>query len=132
MARIPQNSPEIERLIRLGEASRARLSDAAATIRQRLDVPARIGRSLGSHPAQWLGGTLAVGFAATLLFRRTFPTARKRRSLPALAWALAITTLRPVVKAWLTVQLKEFLVSQLRAKLMSRSCFTHAGCSKHP
>lgn len=111
MAQKPAKSPEIERLIRLGEASRARLSDEFATLRQRFDVPARLRASLRGHPGTWLGGSLVAGLGASLLFRRK-PAAKRRKGLPGLlGWgaSLAFTALRPALKGWLIGRLKQQL-----------------------
>jgi len=124
MAQHAQNTPEIEHLIRLSAASRSRLSQEAAALRQRFDVPRRAVHSLRSHPFAWLGGSLATGLAASFLFRRkpapAPPAAKPHRGLHLVLGSLALTALRPTVKAWLTVQLKEFIAAHLHARAASR------------
>ncbi|MEI7908268.1 MAG: hypothetical protein WCK77_01400 [Verrucomicrobiota bacterium] len=115
MARDPQITPEIEQLIRLSAASRSCLSLEAAALRRRLDVPTRIVHSLRRHPAAWLGGSLATGLAASLLFRRKPAAAKPPRSLRRSLGRLALTAAGPLVKAWLTVQLKQFIAAQVLA-----------------
>jgi len=101
------------------------LSQEAAALRQRFDVPRRALHSLRSHPVAWLGGTLATGLAGTFLFRRKPapppPAAKPRRGLPLVLGSLALTALRPTVKAWLTIQLKQFLAAHLQARAASRT-----------
>jgi hypothetical protein len=133
MARYPQNSPEIQRLIGLGEASRAHLSRDVAILRQRLDVPTRLRHSITEHPAKWLGGSLAAGTAAVLLFRRKPPQVQKKhRGLRAIVFSLAITTIRPIIKTWLNGQLKQFLASQIRPNALLHPLFNDSRFSKLP
>ena len=132
MAQYPQNSPEIQRLIRLSEASRVCLSHHAAVLRQRLDVPARIRHSFASHPVKWLGSSLALGLAATLLLRRKAAPPRKRRGWRGALWALGLSTARPILKAWLTGQLQQFLLAQLRSNSLLRALANNPGIAKRP
>jgi hypothetical protein len=131
MARHPQNSPQIERLIRLSAASRSRLSHDAAALRHRLDGPARAWHSLRSHPVRWLGGSLATAFAATLLFRRKTASPSQHRGWRGLLGGLVLTALRPAVTTWVSVQLKQFIASQLhpQPQPLSRPLPAHPG---HP
>jgi len=106
MAQQPAKSPEIERLIRIGDASRARLSDEVALLRQRFDVPARLRASMRGHPGGWLGGSLAAGLGVSLLLRRK-PAAKKRKGWLGWGLSLGVAALRPAVKAWLANRLKQ-------------------------
>jgi hypothetical protein len=108
---------EIERLIRLGEAARACLEHEAVSLKQRLDVPARIRSSLKEHPAGWLLGSLASGLAASLLLRLKprRPEEKKHRGLPLTLLGLTLTAIRPMAKVWLTDQMKNYLTGQSRA-----------------
>jgi hypothetical protein len=108
---------EIERLIRLGEAARACLEHEAVSLKQRLDVPARIRSSLKEHPAGWLLGSLASGLAASLLLRLKprRPEEKKHRGLPLTLLDLTLTAIRPMAKVWLTDQVKNYLTGQSRA-----------------
>lgn len=57
-------------------ASRAEVTAAAADLRARFDLPARLRQSFRSHPAAWFGASLAAGLlAAGRLFRRRGPRA---------------------------------------------------------
>lgn len=132
MACNSQNSPEIERLIRLSEASRACLSREAAAFRQRCDVPSRIRQALCSHPSKWLGGSLATGLVATLLIRSKTATRKKHRGVRGFLFTLAIAAVRPIIKTWLTDQCKQFLVAQIRSHPLSRALPNKYGCSKFP
>jgi len=101
------------------------LSQEAVALRQRFDMPRRALHSLRSHPLAWLGGTLATGLAATFLFRRKPapppPAAKPRRGLHLVLGSLALTAIRPTVKAWLIVQLRQFLAAHLQARAASHS-----------
>lgn len=112
--KLPKNQ-EIERLIRLGEAARSCLGNEAVLLKQRLDVPTRIRGSLKSHPAAWLFGSLASGFAAGLLLFRRKPAAaaeKKHRGLALTLLGLTLTAVRPFAKVWLTDQVKNYFAGQ--------------------
>ena len=105
--------PEIERLIRLSAASRACLAREVVAVKQRLDFPARIRGSLKGHPSAWLFGSLASGFAGSLLFRRKTPvTGTKHRGLTMTLLGLALTAARPFAKVWLADQVKLYLIKR--------------------
>ena len=107
-----QANPEIQRLIRLSEASRSRLETEAHALTAKFDVPARIRGSLKEHPTGWLLGSLASGLAASLLFRGKKTAPQKRRSLPTALLGLTLTAVRPLAKVWLTNQVKNHLVGK--------------------
>lgn len=109
MDRQTLNHPEILKLIRLSDASRSRLESDAATLRHRLDVPARLLTSLKTHPSAWLLGSLGSGFAASLLFRRkpAMPE-KKHRGIKSALLGMAIAAARPLLKTWLTGQLRHW------------------------
>ena len=73
MDRKLSKSEQIERLIRLSETSRFRLREEAVSLKQRLDVPARVRSSLKGHPTSWMLGSLAAGLAASWMLRRPPP-----------------------------------------------------------
>lgn len=104
--------PEIARLIRQSEISRAYLGSEAVALRQRLDVPARIRGSLKEHPTGWLFGSVASGLAASLLFRRKPAAPKKPRGIPGVLLGLTLTAARPLVKVWLADQLKLWLAGK--------------------
>lgn len=106
--KLPEH-PEIERLIRQSEISRAYLGSEIVALRQRLDVPARIRGSLKEHPTGWLFGSVASGLAASLFFRRKPAPAKKPRGIPGVLLGLTLTAVRPLVKVWLGDQLKLWL-----------------------
>ena len=108
-------------MIRLSDASRSRLSQETLALRQRFDGPRRVLQSLRRHPVAWLGGSLATGLAATFLFRRKPSSPKPRRGWRGMLGSLALTAIRPAVKAWLTVQLKQFLAAQLAAHAATRT-----------
>jgi hypothetical protein len=120
MDRKLQQAPEIERLIRLGEAARSTLEVEAAALKQRFDVPARLKDSLKSHPTGWLVGSLASGLAASMLFSRRPPAREKKtRGLPLTLLGLSLTAVRPIAKIWLADQVKQYLAAP-RARPMTR------------
>jgi hypothetical protein len=107
--------PEILRLIRLSDASRACLSAEAAILRRRLDVPSRIRESLKKHPSAWLLGSLGSGLAASLLLRRKPATTHKNhRGIKSTLLGLAFTAASPLLKAWLLGQVKNRLSGLVR------------------
>lgn len=101
---------EIERLIRISDAARSCLSEEAHALKERLDVPARLRNSLKGHPTGWLFGSLASGFAASMLFRRK-PSSppKKPKGLPTVLLGLTLTAVRPLAKVWLTDQIKNYV-----------------------
>jgi hypothetical protein len=107
-------SPELARLVELSAASRARLGREVAVLRQRLDAPAKVVRSVRSHPLLWVGGALATGVASVwLLRRRPAAPARKPKSPGGLVVSLAMAAAKPAIKAWAIRQLKHLLTEQL-------------------
>ena len=104
--------PEILRLVRLGEVSRALLENEADKLRRKLDVPSRIRGSLKDHPSSWLFGSLATGLAASLLLRRSPAPVKKHRGFTATLMGLTLTAARPLAKVWLADQLKHWIASQ--------------------
>jgi hypothetical protein len=114
MVEIPGKSPEVTRLIELSAASRARLGREVAVLRQRLDAPAKVIRSVRTYPLRWVGGTLATGITSVWLLRRKpAATVRKARSPGGLMLSLAIAAAKPALKAWAIRQLKHTLTEQL-------------------
>ncbi|MBN8459982.1 MAG: hypothetical protein J0M04_19315 [Verrucomicrobia bacterium] len=115
MVEIPGHTPEIARLIEASDASRARLGREVAVLRQRLDAPAKVVRSVRAFPLRWVGGALATGVASVWLLRRKpAPTARRKSKGPAgLLLSLAIAAAKPALKSWATKQAKRLLIEQL-------------------
>jgi hypothetical protein len=112
---------EIQRLIELSRISRSCLGEEAGALKEKLDVRARIGGSLQRHPSSWLLGSLASGFAASLLFRgrsrrkalkKELKQARKqkRRGILGVLFGLILTVARPLAKVWLSGRLKQWTV----------------------
>jgi|694.fasta_scaffold16262_7 hypothetical protein len=106
---------EIERLIRMGDASRARLSVDLLELRHRLDVPTRIRTSLREHPSRWLGGSLIAGLGASLLFRRRAAPPKVAKGKLGWVLTLAVAAARPLVKSWLADRLKQQFSASLSA-----------------
>ena len=107
---------DIEQLIQISNRARNILGGEVVSLRQRLDVPARVRGSLKKHPMGWLGGSLVTGFFATSLFRRKpkpKPKETARKGLTGLLLTLAIAAIRPAVKIWLTGQLKQFVTAKI-------------------
>lgn len=100
---------EIDRLIALSAAARVRMSDEAAILRQRLDIPYRIRGSLKEHPSAWMVASLASGMAANFLFRRKPALPKKTRGLSAVLLGIGLNALRPMAKIWLSNQVKQWI-----------------------
>jgi hypothetical protein len=104
---------EIQRLIQLSESARACLANEASSLKQRMDVPARLRGALSKNPTGWLLGSLGSGLVASLMFRRKAPSlAKKNRSLSGALVGLTLTAVQPLAKVWLTDQVKGFLAKQ--------------------
>ena len=115
MVEIPGHTPEIARLIEASDTSRARLGREVSVLRQRLDAPAKVIRSIRSYPLRWVGGALATGVASVWLLRRKpAPAARRKPKGPGgLLLSLAIAAAKPAFKSWATKQAKRLLAEQL-------------------
>lgn len=121
MDRKLQQTQEIERLIRLGEAARSSLEVEAVSIRQRFDIPARLRDSLKSHPTGWLVGSLVSGLGASMLISRRPPAREKKsRGLPLTLLGLSLTAVRPIAKIWLTDQVKQYFSAPRAAPMTDR------------
>ncbi len=112
--------PEIQRLIDLSADARACLTNDLDALRQRLNVPARIRRSLKDRPATWVVGSIASGIAASFAFRRYPSSPPKPRANSQKLLGFAWTAARPLVKIWLMDQLKTWVAGQVVASPASR------------
>lgn len=132
MDRKTAEKSEVERLIRLSAAARSRLAIDAATLREKLDVPARIRHSLHDKPGMWLTGSIVSGLAASMLFRRKKSTRpEKSRGFAGTLLGLTLTTARPLLKIWLGDALRKWLTHRMSATLVSdRSAPTHSNTSQ--
>jgi hypothetical protein len=85
-----------------------------------IDLPSRIKASMSGSPAKWLGGSLAAGLAASLLFRpgqkkspaRPVAAKKERGFVPGLL-ALALSLSKPALKIYATKLLKDYLAHRL-------------------
>ena len=129
MADPTEKSKRLAELVKRSEASRLALSDAHAGLMHALDLPSRLKASMSGSPAKWLGGSLAAGLVASLLFRsrkknapsRLAATVKKERgSLLSLAFSLS----KPVLKIYATKLLKDYLARRLMAGEQGRPSAT--------
>lgn len=110
----PTQLQEIERLIQLAAVSRSCLSEETRAFKHRVNLPARFKESLRSNPTGWILGSTAIGLAASLLFRRRPKAApKKSHGLTNVLLGLTLTAVRPLVKLWLSGQLKNFVTARL-------------------
>lgn len=116
MADPSEKSKQLAELVKQGEASRLILTGAHARLRHTLETPSRIKSSITSAPAKWLGGSMVVGFAASMLFRsgkKKAPaqiiTTKKERGLVLGLVTLAFTLVKPAAKIYATKLLKDYL-----------------------
>ena len=128
MADPTEKSKRLAELVKRSEASRLTLSDAHAGLMHALDLPSRLKASMSGSPAKWLGGSLAVGLVASLLFRsrkknlpsRLATVKKERGSLLSLAFSLS----KPVLKIYATKLLKDYLARRLMAGEQGRPSAT--------
>ncbi len=135
MAKSTQQKAELERLIRISEASRLRLSDAHSAFKNRLNAPARLAGSLKAEPSKWIGGSLVAGFLASRLFgSKKKPSGRvkevkKQRNFLFGTLALAAAVAKPVARIYATNLVKDYLGkrfhSGIAARHMPRSISRH-------
>ena len=113
MDRKLQEHQEIARLIRQGDAARGFLTSEVVALKQKLDIPSKLRRSLKSHPTEWLLGSVASGFLGSMLLRRrgNHPVKKPRGLLPSLL-GLALTAARPLAKVWLADQVKNYFAGR--------------------
>lgn len=128
MASTNQNQA-IESLIRRSESARAELTGHIQTLKDRMNIPARLKASVSSRPVAWFGGSLAVGLLATKLFRRkSVPIpekAKSRKGLLGFACTAAIALAKPAIKTLLLAELrKRFLPPADATNRNSRSHFS--------
>lgn len=107
-------SEQIQRLVRESDTARGVIGSEIRNLKYKLDVPSRLKDSLRSHPSGWVGGSVVAGLAASLLFRKKskpLPVKEevKKKTLMGFFLTLGIAALRPLVKAWLTGQLKHYI-----------------------
>jgi hypothetical protein len=129
MADPTEKSKRLVELVKRSEASRLVLSDAHAGLMHALDLPSRLKASMSGSPAKWLGGSLAAGLVASLLFRsrknnapsRLATVKKERGSLLSLAFSLS----KPVLKIYATKLLKDYLARRLMAGEQDRPSATH-------
>ncbi|MDB6078402.1 MAG: hypothetical protein JWO82_2149 [Akkermansiaceae bacterium] len=85
--------------------------------RQRLDVPARIRRSVLTKPLAWLGGSAAGGLLISLILRgrRSRPQKEeKRRGIFGFLLGSAFTLARPALEAWAMKELRNRIAPATR------------------
>jgi hypothetical protein len=116
MAYQSEKSKKLAELVKQGEASRLILTGAHARLRHTLETPSRIKSSIKGAPAKWLGGSLVVGFATSLLFRSRKKKApaqvirvKKERGFVLGLLTLAFTLVKPAAKIYATKLLKDYL-----------------------
>jgi hypothetical protein len=114
MDRKLSKNQEIRRLIQQSDSARFCLEREAISLKQRLDVPARIRSSLSKNPTGWFLGSIGSGLAASMLFRRKErgTLEKKSRSLSSTLIGLGVSAARPMAKAWLAGQAKRYFTKQ--------------------
>lgn len=125
MAKSTQKTIEIAELIRQSEASRAVLAKAHANYKHKLDVPSRLRESLKKEPMKWVGGSLVIGFVASLFFksRRKQPekvavkNAKKDRNFFLGLLTLGLALAKPAAKVYATKLVKDYLSEKLGSGL---------------
>lgn len=106
--------PEVEALLLQSAKARQHLGFAVEQIRIKIDVPARLQKSMLDHPTYWLAGATASSlFVSRWLFRK----APAKPNNPSRSWILLILKLAanaamPAVKIWLLNQLKSAIAKR--------------------
>jgi len=117
----PPTNPEIRELIRSSAAARSCLECEAVALRRRLDIPAQVRESVKNQPFGWLLGSLVAGLTTSFLIRRRPAPARNNGGAKSRFLGLVLTTARPLLKIWLTRQLKQWIAGTLSARLAAPS-----------
>lgn len=113
---------KIQRLISQSDAARTTLGGSIEKFRHRLDFPSRVRSSLKKNPSFWLLGSLASGFAGSLIFWRKPAIQEKQvRGKARTLLGLALVASRPLIKAWLAGQLKQWILGLARTQQESHS-----------
>lgn len=115
---LPTPPAEIQRLIRAAENSRRLLTAEAAEFRHRIDVPARMKKSLKESPFGWLAGSASVGLATSFFLggrrKKTNEEAIPvKRGLSNILLSLGIAAAKPLARMWLADRAKLWLAGNL-------------------
>lgn len=108
----------LEELVRRSEASRILLTESHARMKHALDFPSRARESLRDAPGKWLGGSLAVGFLTSFLFKRRKSPAKVEKPKHRHGFLIGLLTLaftmgKPFAKAYALKMLKDYLSARL-------------------
>lgn len=117
MDRRPPEPQSTEQLIQQAQQARQELSVSIDLLRERLDAPRRIVRTISSRPVLLLAGSLVAGLGASLLLRRRSKAVAAPPTAPAATGpfgskgllGLFLTVATPVAKVWFTRKLGEWL-----------------------
>ena len=105
-----QRSQEKQTLINRIEASRKDVTAQVETLRQRLNLPKRLAKSVKHYPLRWLGTFTGAGFAASMLARKSGKKHKSKR-LVGLAWASSLAFIKPRLTKWAIDAIRKRLTS---------------------
>lgn len=106
MARPSETQALIDRI----EASRRRLGGEIASLRSKLDVPARVRRQVARRPWLWFGVSAGLGLAASRLLRRRNRGKKRRRGIVRLLLPLLVGVLKPWLRTLVMRQVRQRLL----------------------
>lgn len=131
MAQQIEKQMTLEELASRSEAARLRLTESHARLKHKLDLPSRARESVMERPAKWLGGSLAVGFMGSFLFRKKKPAPtrvkelKRQRGFLLGLLSLAVAMGKPLAKVYATKLVRDYLTGRIVAGARAR--FANAG-----
>jgi hypothetical protein len=116
----------LEELIARNDAARQSLGSHWQTLRNRVDIPARISNSIRSNRTLWFAGTATVGLLTSLFFRRKPPVVvaqapRASKGLLGLALTTAFAFAKPALKTWLWSEVRKRVMPGVRQRRSSNA-----------
>lgn len=113
----------LEELIARNDAARQSLGSQWQTLRNRVDIPARISNSIRSNRTLWFTGTATVGLLTSLFFRRkpvvVAKAPRASKGLLGLALTTAFAFAKPALKTWLWSEVQKRVMPSVRQRRSS-------------
>ncbi len=125
MAKSTNTTAEIRKLVLLSETARLELGRSHARLKDRFDFSGRVKSQISSEPAKWLGGSAAIGFLLSALFKpkkKPAPTparvhtVKKERNALVGVVAILLAVAKPIARIYATKFLKDYLKRHVQRK----------------